>query len=257
MPLQTSGPISLSNVGSEFQNSAPYSMSEFYGAAAGIPASGAIGLSNFYGATAAKVETIIIPASETGWHFAGDLKNYTADYFKNIGASPYTATNSTPQTWSLMYTKYSRFAEELGYSSILVSIIPAHTAVYAAQNVTVAEIFMTNLPVNTAVDSATIFGLDMFGKARPYAVAGKNHIKNVKFTKLGFTTQLNYCNFDTKIAGSVPDFIDMGNGTAIADEPVFKQIGGDFTFPYDPNSGDFPLDWFTGPQEYSVEIEWV
>ena len=257
MPLQTSGPISLSNVGSEFQNSAPYSMSEFYGAAAGIPASGAIGLSNFYGATAAKVETIIIPASETGWHFAGDIKNYGPEHFKNIGASPYTATGSTPQTWSLMYTKYSRFAEQLGYSSILVQMIPAHTAVYAAQTVSVAQIFMTNLPVNTSVDSATIYGLDMFGKPRPYEVAGKNHVKNIKSTKLGVTAQLNYCNFDTKIAGSVPAFIDIGGGTTIADEPVFKTIGGDLAFPYDPNSNDFPIDWFTGPQQYSIEIEWV
>lgn len=52
MALQTSGAISLANIASEFGGSAPHSLSEYYGAASGIPASGQISIGNFYGATA-------------------------------------------------------------------------------------------------------------------------------------------------------------------------------------------------------------
>ena len=60
MALQGSGTITLKNVADEFDNSAPYSMSEFYrGGAevpeatenANVPTSGAISLGDFYGAT--------------------------------------------------------------------------------------------------------------------------------------------------------------------------------------------------------------
>ena len=50
MALQTSGPISLSQIAGQFGDSAPHSLSEQYGATTNIPASGAISLSQFYGA---------------------------------------------------------------------------------------------------------------------------------------------------------------------------------------------------------------
>ena len=49
MALQSSGPISLSDMQTEFGGSNPISLSEYYGAAAGIPASGTISLDDFYG----------------------------------------------------------------------------------------------------------------------------------------------------------------------------------------------------------------
>jgi hypothetical protein len=51
MALQTSGSISVGDLASEFGGAAPHSLSEYYGAASGIPASGAIALSAFYGAS--------------------------------------------------------------------------------------------------------------------------------------------------------------------------------------------------------------
>lgn len=53
MALQTTGAISLSDIQTEFGGSNPISLSEYYGAAAGIPASGTISLSQFYGASSA------------------------------------------------------------------------------------------------------------------------------------------------------------------------------------------------------------
>jgi hypothetical protein len=49
MALQTSGAISLLDIAGEFGGSAPHSLSEYYGVATGVPSSGAIDLSDFYG----------------------------------------------------------------------------------------------------------------------------------------------------------------------------------------------------------------
>jgi hypothetical protein len=53
MTLQSSGVISLSNVQTEFGGANPIGINEYYGAAAGVPASGLISLSDFYGKSAA------------------------------------------------------------------------------------------------------------------------------------------------------------------------------------------------------------
>ena len=56
MALQSSGAISLSQIAAEFSDSAPHRLAaDFYGAAAGVPGSGAISMSNFYGKSAVVV----------------------------------------------------------------------------------------------------------------------------------------------------------------------------------------------------------
>ena len=49
MALQNSGAISLSDIATEFGGSTPHSLSEYYAAASGVPASGEIALDDFYG----------------------------------------------------------------------------------------------------------------------------------------------------------------------------------------------------------------
>ena len=58
MVLQTSGAISLADIAAEFGGSAPHSLSEYYGAATGVPASGAISIGTFYGKSAAQTVTL-------------------------------------------------------------------------------------------------------------------------------------------------------------------------------------------------------
>lgn len=52
MALQTSGQISLQDIAAEFGGTAPHGLTEYYAAAAGIPASGEISIQDFYGASA-------------------------------------------------------------------------------------------------------------------------------------------------------------------------------------------------------------
>ena len=52
MALQTSGAISLADIQTEFGGSNPISLSEYYGVASGVPASGTISIGDFYGKSA-------------------------------------------------------------------------------------------------------------------------------------------------------------------------------------------------------------
>lgn len=52
MTLPLSGVLSMSDIVAEFGGTAPHGLSEYYGAAAGIPASGQLAVSDFYGASA-------------------------------------------------------------------------------------------------------------------------------------------------------------------------------------------------------------
>ena len=264
MPLQTSGPISLSNVGSEFQNSAPYSMSEFYGAAAGIPASGAIGLSNFYGATAAKIDTIIIPASETGYQFIGDTKNTGPERFRNLAFTRYVTSTAYPLQYGTMYTKYSSYAAELGYSSILVEVNPLFLEMGDTYGYcTNAVIYLTHLAPNTAVSSQVLGDQDtLIVTNGNYAKAGRDLIKNIKVTKAGTTVNLGVCQFDT-----APTYTDALStlwpipfwtpyALTYADPPSFYIPVAYYVADGYP-SGDFPVNFASGQQQWSVEIEWV
>ena len=49
MALQSSGAISLLDIATEFGGSTPHSISEYYGAASGVPSSGEISFDDFYG----------------------------------------------------------------------------------------------------------------------------------------------------------------------------------------------------------------
>jgi hypothetical protein len=85
MALQASGAISLSDLATEFGDTAPNSMSEFYAGGslvgtnnASVPASGAITLANFYSATSALVLDITSSASEQNILTLATAAGYTA-----------------------------------------------------------------------------------------------------------------------------------------------------------------------------------
>ena len=63
MGLQSSGSISLNNIAGEFGGSAPHSLSEYYGVASGVPASGAISLANFYGTSSSPLGFISLDSA--------------------------------------------------------------------------------------------------------------------------------------------------------------------------------------------------
>ena len=77
MTLQSSGAISMSDIRGEFGGSTPDTISEYYGAATGVPASGAISMSDFYG-TAAGVTVTFDETTYSPSDFATDPANAIA-----------------------------------------------------------------------------------------------------------------------------------------------------------------------------------
>ena len=85
MTLQSSGAISLANIAAEFGGSAPHSLSEYYLGHSGIPSSGSISMSQFYGTSAPSyVYATGGSVSQSG--------NYRTHYFYSSGY--FNVTNS-------------------------------------------------------------------------------------------------------------------------------------------------------------------
>ena len=89
MALQTSGTISLLDVAAEFGGAAPHAISEYYGRAPGVPASGTIDLSDFYG----KSSQVTLRIYPTGYGLDNSITNRanSSDGNLNTYASHYTA----------------------------------------------------------------------------------------------------------------------------------------------------------------------
>mgnify|MGYP001338658804 CR=1 FL=1 len=94
MTLQTSGAISLLDIANEFGGSTPHAISEYYGAASGIPSSGTISFSQFYG------KSNIVADYLPSMSYSGGTAVYTLNTaFGNIfdGSLTTFATRSTLQ----------------------------------------------------------------------------------------------------------------------------------------------------------------
>jgi hypothetical protein len=135
MALQSSGAISLANVQTEFGGSNPIGINEYYGVAAGVPASGTISLNNFYGKSAAAAFDFY--SSIFGYSFASTTGAQTGNYSGNIvtpgaanspktftvflttayqgGSTPYNTTARYYQGGALNTTWYENRAGTYGY----------------------------------------------------------------------------------------------------------------------------------------------
>lgn len=65
MAIPGSGPVSLSEIQTEFGGSNPISLSEYYGADTGVPGSGTISVSDFYGTSSSDVTMDFLSFSGT------------------------------------------------------------------------------------------------------------------------------------------------------------------------------------------------
>ena len=89
MTLQSSGAISLADIASEFGGSTPHSLSEYYEGHSGIPSSGTISMSQFYGTSSPSY----VYASGGSVSQSG---NYGTHYFYSSGY--FNITNSGVDT---------------------------------------------------------------------------------------------------------------------------------------------------------------
>lgn len=84
MALQTTGQITLKDIATEFDDTAPHSLKEFYSAAATIPASGEITLKSFYGVSSQiLLEDVATPTVINGYNTLQEI--VASDYVDSGG----------------------------------------------------------------------------------------------------------------------------------------------------------------------------
>ena len=90
--------MTFTDIQTEFGGSNPISLSEYYGAASGIPSSGAISMNQFYGKSSG------ISITMGGSSSAGELYNSIHQHgFKQSGANKFSGTNSAVGSLSNIY----------------------------------------------------------------------------------------------------------------------------------------------------------
>ena len=132
MALQTSGAISLANIQTEFGGSNPISLNEYYGAASGIPASGAIDFADFYGKSSG-------PTANTGGRYIANSNsrmNITNDsilFMTGSNAASHTSppnTGSAPAVWYVASTNGSYVYRCIGWATTAVDKFIASNLVF-------------------------------------------------------------------------------------------------------------------------------
>lgn len=99
MTLQSSGQISFTNITTEFGTASPTSLSKYYGLDAGIPSSGQIKFSDFYGKVINATRTINATQNYnarndfTNASIVGGLKTASTVYSNNLSVKYYLTVN--------------------------------------------------------------------------------------------------------------------------------------------------------------------
>ena len=88
MTLQASGPLNLQDIADEFEGTVPHSLSEYYSADTGVPSSGEISMSDFYGKSNFTFSLLHFPVGVYDFpspeSFAGYLKTATGTLLPNL-----------------------------------------------------------------------------------------------------------------------------------------------------------------------------
>lgn len=200
MALQSSGPISLLDVATEFGGAAPHSLNEYYGKAPGIPASGIIALSDFYG-KANEVTLRIYPSSYNG--IPADLANaYDGDL------NTYTTISTT--SGDSIRTSVGEVGSLAAYAEYYVKSLRIYSKFYASsrQHSTVG-VYVTNaanIRIGTSSGTIVVNNAIANNTSFPFATtmihdATANALVNAKVNTLhGYTTSMGLNTLGTNLS---------------------------------------------------------
>lgn len=118
MTLPSSGLIGFLDIQNEFGGAAPIDMGEYYGAAAGIPGSGAISISQFYGKSAWHTTSVVTSqVTTTSW-----ISYWTTAWVTAWQTSRYTQVGSNCggpiMTWTYWTVSRTTSQATSGWKSI-------------------------------------------------------------------------------------------------------------------------------------------
>ena len=160
MALPASGLITMQQIATEFGGSAPHSLSEYYGKAAGIPTSGAIAMNQFHGKSAINTYRywrIFMANNNGGGSF---ITLHDVELRSSIGGSDLTNA-STPVVASTTLTTQAGFTAD--------KIVDGSTATnWASENTMVTNQWVYfDLYAPTLVQEIAIYGNPDFMNRNP------------------------------------------------------------------------------------------
>jgi hypothetical protein len=169
MALQSSGAISLSEIQTEFGGSNPIAISEYYSAATGVPASGEIAITDFYGTSAATVaiDNGSLSDARVGTTSSATFRLNTNGTITATGnLTSYSDTNWYEPTTSSIGSDYKVRVTATGDTSSLTGTLNQYTTISSAQSWTLTtsniqqsvtlSVTVQDVATSTVQDTATI-----------------------------------------------------------------------------------------------------
>tara|TARA_B100000212_G_scaffold134203_1_gene100877 strand:- start:1019 stop:1552 length:534 start_codon:yes stop_codon:yes gene_type:complete len=129
MALQSSGAISLQDIQNEFGGSHPISLSEYYGVASGIPSSGQISISQFYGKSGVTTErsyTFTGSNYSSATYFIAWYDTWVGQegYYTQWSGTKVCAGGASSGTVSMTYNAWSYIEYGSGYIARITNNVP-------------------------------------------------------------------------------------------------------------------------------------
>ena len=148
MGLQSSGSISLNDVAGEFGGSAAHSLSEYYAAADGIPASGQISLSDFYGKSA----SLWIPSTSdinvNGLH--GSMASSSSRTIAGNTQDYMLYTDNNGVTWTPVFQSYKLGSVTYGNGQFVAAGFGSEYCYTSTTGLAWTPAFSTPYPANAS-----------------------------------------------------------------------------------------------------------
>jgi DNA-binding beta-propeller fold protein YncE len=235
MAIQSSGQVTLNDIVTEFDGTAPHALSEYYGVDSGIPSSGQIRFSDFYGATAITNYTLrsaSFNGSPINFFYLDRHTTPNGVFFKSDGTKMYVSESSGDRiyeynlstAWDVNTASYVQLSPSLiDINSSGMFFKPDGTKVYASGsfNDRIYEYDLSTAWDVTTINTFTASSFDVSGQdANPTAVRFKSD--GTKMYMLGYSTSGVYeydlsTAWDVTTASYVQSFSVSSQDTVVFD----------------------------------------
>jgi hypothetical protein len=239
MAIKTSGPLSLTNdIAGEFGGTAPHAMSEYYGAASGIPGVGnALNMSTFYGKSG--VTTYIFEYIVRGyWNTSGKFgASFVIDSYTTNGVTYSILVNTEMDAWQ---------------DVLEAAVLSVYQPVTLSPNaVNVGRLSYPSPLTENYYSNSTIYGINLqLGSPQPTPL---------------YTAFRGYLNGVLISTGSTKAFTRCGDLACTFENSnnIAYHVYTDHPDPYNTNGLEAP-DWFAywgvlidgTTRDYTIRYEW-
>ena len=175
MALPTSGTLSMSDIAGEFGGATPHSLSEYYGAATGVPTAGTISVSDFYGTSAV--------ATVNGKIVASKFENFNNVFYPTPGDAGDNNDSTGLQKYTGTYPNFEKWSNFYCDSGVAGGYWPGVPPAAAFRDKTILAVRKLRLTARTY----GAFTIDLFGDSRvgryQFSIVGRTGSTLTEYTQ--------------------------------------------------------------------------